>query len=215
MSIASAVGRNHSRGRSGSLAVFVMLSLAEHSQGFAAGDPASGLRIAQARCATCHGAGGNNSDPSIPKLAGQNPAYLYQQLRDYKAGARRSEIMAGIAARLSEQDMADTASFYSPRRIQPEPVRYPVLQAEGQRIFTAERRGTAATCAACHDAQGHTPAMAAMPTLNGQHAAYLVDQLKRYAEGERQSTVMGPIASSLSEFERRAVAEFLASRRAD
>ena len=215
MSMTGAEGRNGFRGRLGSLTVFVMLLLADPAQGLAAVDSESGLRVAQAKCAACHGAGGNSTDSKTPKLAGQNPAYLYQQLRAYRAGARHSDIMAGVAAGLSERDMADTASFYSRQPIQPEPVRYPVLQAEGQRIFSVERRGIAGTCAACHDAQGRTPAMAATPKLNGQHAAYLVDQLNRYAKGERQSTVMAPIAASLSEFERRAVAEFLASRRAN
>ncbi|RDK05013.1 hypothetical protein DN412_39315 [Cupriavidus lacunae] len=48
-----------------------------------------------------------------------------------------------------------------------------------------------------------------MPSLNGQHAAYIVDKLRRYARGGRQAPMMGQIATSLSEFERRAVAEFL------
>ncbi len=56
-----------------------------------------------------------------------------------------------------------------------------------------------------------TVASGNVPSLNGQHAAYIVDQLNRFAGGERQRTVMNRIALPLSAANRRAVAEFLAS----
>lgn len=55
------------------------------------------------------------------------------------------------------------------------------------------------------------PMMANVPRLNGQHSAYIVDQLNRFASGERPATMMGGIAASLSESDIRAVAEFLSS----
>ena len=51
--------------------------------------------------------------------------------------------------------------------------------------------------------------MSSVPDLNGQHAAYIVDQLNHFATGQRQGTVMNRIAASLSEADRRAVAEYL------
>lgn len=164
------------------------------------------MRIAQAQCAACHGPAGNSPDPKYPKLAGQDRAYLARQLGDYKTGARLSEAMAGIAARLSDREIADVARFYSGQAVQPEPVRYPVLQTEGSRIYFAERRAMSGACAACHDGRGHAP------KLNGQHAAYTMEQLLRFTRGERKSANLNH-ATDLSEFEVRAVAEFLASRR--
>ena len=45
--------------------------------------------------------------------------------------------------------------------------------------------------------------------LNGQHAAYIVDQLNRFASGERQAMMMGRIAATLSSADKRAIAEYL------
>jgi cytochrome c553 len=51
--------------------------------------------------------------------------------------------------------------------------------------------------------------MANAPDLNGQHAAYIIDQLNRFASGERQGTVMNRIAGTLSGTDKMALAEFL------
>jgi cytochrome c553 len=53
----------------------------------------------------------------------------------------------------------------------------------------------------------------AVPRLFGQHAAYLVQQLDAFASGIRPSPVMGPIASTWREQDRRAVAEYLSGLR--
>ena len=63
-------------------------------------------------CAACHGADGNSADPHVPKFAGQISDYLYAQLRAYRKGSRKSEIMSVIVADLSDTDMATVASFY-------------------------------------------------------------------------------------------------------
>lgn len=67
-------------------------------------------------CAACHGADGVSSIPSFPKLAGQNRDYLYQALRDYKAGKRKNPIMAGQVQALSDADMHDLAMYYSKQK---------------------------------------------------------------------------------------------------
>ena len=50
-----------------------------------------------------------------------------------------------------------------------------------------------------------------VPNLEGQHAAYMVDQLNRFATGERQGTVMNRVAASLGDADEQAIAEFLSS----
>jgi cytochrome c553 len=67
-------------------------------------------------CSACHGADGVSTIPAFPKLAGQHRDYLYQALKDYKAGKRKNPIMAGQMANLSEQDMADLAAYFSAQR---------------------------------------------------------------------------------------------------
>ena len=64
-------------------------------------------------CEACHGATGKSADPTYPNLAGQYASYLAQALSDYRSGARTNPIMAGMAANLSNQDIADLAAWYA------------------------------------------------------------------------------------------------------
>lgn len=60
-------------------------------------------------------------------------------------------------------------------------------------------KAKAATCAACHGATGHS-AVDTYPNLAGQHAEYIVKQLKAFKDGStRSDAVMAPMAAGLSE----------------
>ncbi len=192
-------------------------------QGSAVGDPERGQRVAETRCAACHGKNGNSPDPQYPKLAGQNSAYLYWQLWAFKQGTRRSDVMSGIVATLSDADMANAASFYGQQRRNPDAVRDAYAASIGERFFVSGMP----SCAMCHGSPGQRgmmgrmpmmgrgmmgmmgPGAAAVPNLNGQHANYIIDQLDKFASGERQGTVMNRMAPALSEANRKAVAEYL------
>jgi cytochrome c553 len=67
-------------------------------------------------CEGCHGiAGYRTAYPdvySVPKLGGQQPTYLVRAMQAYKSGERTHPSMRGIAAGLSDQDMADIAAYY-------------------------------------------------------------------------------------------------------
>lgn len=79
-----------------------------------AGNIAAGKEKATALCASCHGADGVTAiDPSYPKLAGQYPDFLARALKDYKTGARKNPIMMGMAATLSNEDIANVAAYYA------------------------------------------------------------------------------------------------------
>lgn len=192
------------------------------------GNPAVGKNVAAARCASCHGADGNSAKAQYPKLAGQNPAYLYWQIWAFKTGARRSDVMSGIVSTLSDADAANVAAYFSEQTIRPDPVADSSLAREGERIFYARGPYGAPPCAMCHGAggRGGSPMMGMMghgmmgygastnvPVVSGQHAGYIVQQLDRFASGQRPSTVMGRIAAGMSEADRRAVAAFLSGAR--
>lgn len=63
-------------------------------------------------------------------------------------------------------------------------------------------------CASCHGAQGGGQAAAGFPRLAGLNAVYLERQLDDFANGTRENAVMKPIASALSEDERKALAGY-------
>jgi cytochrome c553 len=83
---------------------------------WAEGNPAAGKQKTWT-CEGCHGiADYRTAYPdvySVPKLGGQGAGYLVKALQDYKSGARKNTTMRAIAARLSEQDMADIAAYYA------------------------------------------------------------------------------------------------------
>lgn len=68
-------------------------------------------------CVGCHGlAGYKTAYPEVyhvPKIAGQQAEYIVKALQAYKSGARRHPSMRGIAASLSDKDMADLAAYYA------------------------------------------------------------------------------------------------------
>ncbi|MFK7994049.1 MAG: cytochrome c [Granulosicoccus sp.] len=56
----------------------------------------------------------------------------------------------------------------------------------------------AATCAACHGADGIST-IASNPILAGQYASYLEHALKSYRDGSRQNAIMSGFAAQLSD----------------
>ena len=77
-----------------------------------AGDAAAGKKKAS-MCTACHGANGHAFVKGYPHLAGQDETYLIKQLNDFKSGARKDPVMAGIAASLTEEAIADLAAHFS------------------------------------------------------------------------------------------------------
>lgn len=78
-----------------------------------AADAEAGKKKAQEVCAACHNMDGISTIPDYPKLAGQYSDYMAKALRDYKSGARKNAIMAGMAAGLSQKDIDDVAEYYA------------------------------------------------------------------------------------------------------
>ena len=49
----------------------------------------------------------------VPKIGGQNAAYIYAALEAYKSGERKHPTMRSIAGSMSPQDMADVSAYYA------------------------------------------------------------------------------------------------------
>ncbi|HEU0225110.1 MAG TPA: c-type cytochrome [Steroidobacteraceae bacterium] len=76
------------------------------------GDAAAGKDLAK-NCTACHGETGVTSNPAWPSIAGQQPAYLVNVLKAFRAGLRKDPMMAGVARSLSDADIADLAAYYA------------------------------------------------------------------------------------------------------
>jgi cytochrome c553 len=75
-----------------------------------------GVDNAHAMCIGCHGIPGyKTAFPSVyhvPRIAGQQPAYLLNALKAYKSGERSHPSMRGIATSLTEEEMKALADYY-------------------------------------------------------------------------------------------------------
>jgi cytochrome c553 len=173
------------------------------------GDSAKGKELA-ATCAGCHGEQGISAMPNTPSLAAQLPTYTYKQLQDYKTGARSNDMMASIAAGLSDQDMADLAVWFgslpSPKnKAGKEPLKtaeHLVTQGDGKR--------TVPSCFVCHGRHGEGEKMD-IPALAGQQADYFASTLNAYKSGTRHNDVysrMRLISQQLSETEIQELAQY-------
>lgn len=186
------------------LVVAVVLAAADVRADAAAGEAKAAV------CAACHGERGNSRNPEWPKLAGQHPNYLAQQLRDFKSGTRKNEVMSPMAAPLSEADITDIAEFYSVQKREMG-MADPGLVEAGERLY---RGGNATTgvpaCMACHGPAGAGNPAAGFPALSSQHAAYTRNQLRAYRSSERKTgQTMQAIAAKMSESEIEAVASYI------
>ena len=89
--------------------------------GAPAGDAAKGREKVQ-MCQGCHGIDGwRTAYPevySVPKIAGQQPAYLVAALKAYRSGDRSHPSMKAIAASLTDADMANLAAYYAQSGVQ-------------------------------------------------------------------------------------------------
>jgi cytochrome c553 len=143
-----------------------------------------------AMCIGCHGIPGyKTAFPEVyhvPKIAGQQPAYLEAALKAYRSGQRPHPSMRGIAGSLTDDEIAAYAKYYAGDAVAPA-----AANAQSQ-------NKAAQVCAACHGPDGSTPTAAENPILAGQHADYLLRSLKDYKAGKRTNPVMQGFAAQLS-----------------
>jgi len=93
-----------------------LASAAAAQQAAAAGDAAEAHKKI-AMCEGCHGIPGYKTAYPVvyhvPKLGGQSREYITNALNAYKSGQRKHPSMLGIAASLTDKDIADLAAYYA------------------------------------------------------------------------------------------------------
>ncbi len=135
-----------------------------------------GGRKVAAFCANCHGEGGNSVSPEVPNLAGQNTAYLLEQLRQFADGRRRNEFMEGMIRAMTGDEKVGAAMFFAAQAVQPrEGSASAALLAQGDDLYQK-------ICLRCHGPQGRGNEKIAR--IAGQQPVYLSSTLKRYRAGQ-------------------------------
>ena len=177
--------------------------------------------IAESVCVACHGADGNSAAPTYPILAGQGADYLFKQLKEFKAeegkpAIRKNDVMAGMTAALSVDDMRSLAVYFSQQKQKPSAATDAKLVEAGKTLWRKGdfERGIPA-CAGCHGPNGAgIPSL--YPRLSGQYAEYTATKLKNFRSEERSNDparTMRTIADKLSDKHIKAVADYIAGLR--
>ncbi len=177
----------------------------------AAGDAAAG-KTKSVVCLACHGPDGNSPNPTWPKLAGQHPSYIKKQLGDFKAGARKDNLMSPMALPLSAQDVEDLAAYFSSQKRAPGTAAADKV-AMGEKMYRAGNAATGvAACMACHGPTGIGNPGALFPRISGQHATYLEKALKDFRSGTRTNdtgNMMQGVVARMTDTEIAAVAQYI------
>jgi cytochrome c553 len=131
-------------------------------------------------CAGCHGDNGKPVDKSFPVIWGQQQGYLYIQLRDFKRGDRKNEIMQPIAAGMERADMLAIAEYFSKKP-------WPDLgqpRAPKDVADRALRANGSVGCTGCH--LDHFQGDGTVPRLAGMSHDYMkktIDDFRSRARG--------------------------------
>jgi cytochrome c553 len=175
------------------------------------------LQAKLAYCKTCHGLSGQGyrgANP-MPRLAGQQPEYLENQLRAFIERRRTNPIMNNVAHVLSPNMITALAAHFKDLNPKPLGGAPQELVAAGKKIYQEGVPGTdIPACASCHGpgAKGE----GAFPRLAGQLHDYILRKLVNWSKERGQdpanpdtSAIMEPIAHSLTEPQIKALAAYL------
>jgi cytochrome c553 len=168
-------------------------------------DEFAAVREAIQTCTACHGDSGASKVPENPILAGQQYYYLYLQLKDFKSGARKSDIMGPLVQPLQPEQMKLLAQFFAKQK-------WPAIghAAEAANAQIARRAEESAGCIGCHlgDFRGNS----AVPRLAGQHPEYLKRTMLDFKNKVRTNApAMVALFATFSEQEIAGLADHLAS----
>lgn len=99
----------------------LVAALAMGASGAAVAADAAAGKSKAVSCAACHGQGGIAVAPDAPNLAGQPEDYLVAQLKAYRDGTRKHEVMSLMAKPLSDADIGNLAAWFASQQIQAKP----------------------------------------------------------------------------------------------
>jgi cytochrome c553 len=199
-------------------ASFVAIVFATHGH---ANDtsPVSGsdLRAKIEYCKTCHGLSGQGYRGTfpMPRLAGQQPEYIGNQLKAFAEQRRTNPVMSNVTRGLSPAMLAAVTTQF--QELDPKPLGGGPREvaAAGKKIY---EEGVPdmdiPACASCHgaDARGRGPS----PRLAGQLHDYILRKLQNWSKERTQdpanpeiSAMMEQISQRLSSSQIAAVAAYL------
>lgn len=163
---------------------------------------AEGAEVA-AICNDCHGENGFSTEPGVPSLAGQQPAYLIASTQEYVKGNRAHPEKEAMLRGLEQLDIEKMAMYFA--------AQHPPVRPAPPFGDPAEGEPLSASCGECHGSRGisHDPLV---PSLAAQEPHYLVEAIKAYQDHQR---VHENMMTDLTDAEIRDIAAFYTVQRAE
>lgn len=198
------------------ISLYVLAALGSVANSAAAQDAAAGEKIASS-CIGCHGIPGYQASfpevHKVPMISGQNAKYIVNALTAYKKGDRKHPTMRGVAAALSDKDMANLAAFYEQQPKDMAALPDQSGTAPSPEVAELLKR---ANCASCHGVNFSKPIDPSYPRLAGQHADYLYVALKAYQTDNnpqvgRNNAIMSGMSRQYSHAELKKIAGYIGS----
>jgi cytochrome c553 len=196
----------------------IVVSAAAHAENKAASAvSAQELKAKTDYCKTCHGvsAQGFRGAFPMPRLAGQQPEYLNNQLSAFIERRRTNPVMFNVAHVLNPPLLTALSTYF--QNLNPKPLggAPKELAAAGKQIYEeGVPSAEVPPCASCHGPDAH--GADAFPRLAGQLHDYIFRKLTNWDKERGQdpakpdtSAIMQPIAHSLTEAQIKAVAAYL------
>ena len=181
-------------------------------------------------CDGCHGPGGRSAGPTVPSLAGQDPAYFVLAMQHFRSGKRPSTVMAPLARGLTDTDVRRMAAHYAQQTPTPQVAALdPASVKAGSALFFKyckachvdgrlwrlfhQYRAYEKDCnKSCHVNYG-AEAGDAVPLIGGQWIEYLQMEMAAFKDGTRpMSPRKAKAFESLSPADLDAAAAFYASQ---
>jgi cytochrome c553 len=198
-------------------ALAIVLVAAGVSDGADTGRSRHDIQAKLEYCKTCHGLSGEGYHGyfAMPRLAGQQPKYIENQLQAFIERRRTNRVMFNVAHSLNPSMLTALADHFHdlhPAPLGDGPRR---LVASGKTIYEEGiPEANVAACFACHglEARGQDE----IPRLAGQLFPYVVEELahwgKERGQGARNadtSAIMAPTAHNLTQSQIEAVAAYV------
>ena len=169
--------------------------------------------VAIHNCTWCHGGSAQGYTPA-PRLAGQRPKYIENELISFRAHTRDNpfskQYMWGAAANLGPRTAHDLAIYFSSLPARPANDGDRELTASGRTIYQEGLPDfNIAACAACHGPNGE--GAGEIPRLGGLAYTYLKRRLEQWGQGYHATALppMPHIAGRLSRDQIEAIASYL------
>jgi cytochrome c553 len=155
-------------------------------------------------CAGCHGADGKPVDKTIPIIWGQQAGYIYIELRDFKRGDRKNDIMQQIVSSMGRDDMQAIAEYFAQKP-------WPDLGEPRASKEISERASNAnrsVGCTGCH--LDHFQGDGTVPRLAGLSKEYLAQTMTDFRTRARGNNPgMSDLMLATSPDDLAALAEYL------